>query len=73
MKSTTYFLFVTSFLGSVAAAHAQMKMMSDNDLMADLKGSAPANVLEHATILNMGADGKMKPIQEATNGWTSSD
>ena len=73
MKSTTYFLLVTSFLGSVAAAHAQMKMMSDTDLMTDLKGAAPSNVLEHATILNMGADGKMKPIQEGNNGWTCMD
>jgi hypothetical protein len=73
MKSTTYFLLVASVLGSVAAAHAQMKMMTDNDLIADLKGAAPASVLEHATIMNMGADGKMKAIQEGTNGWTCMD
>ncbi len=35
MKSMISFLLVTSFLGSVTAAHAQMKMMSDSELMAD--------------------------------------
>jgi hypothetical protein len=73
MKSTAYFLLAASLLGAVAPVHAQMKMMSDNDLMTDLKGAAPASVLEHATILNMGADGKMTAIQEGTNGWTCMD
>jgi hypothetical protein len=73
MKSTLSFLLVSSFLASVAAAHAQMAMMSDQDLMADLKGAAPPSVLEHATIFNMGADGKMKAIQQGTNGWTCMD
>jgi len=48
-------------------------MVSDEQLMENLKGSAPAAILENATILNMGADGKMKPIKEGTNGWTCLD
>ena len=47
MKRTAYFLLAASLLGAVAPAHAQMKMMSDSDLMSDLKGAAPASVLEY--------------------------
>ena len=47
--------------------------MTDLELMTDLKGSAPQSVVEHATIMNMGADGKMKVVQEGNNGWTCMD
>ena len=48
-------------------------MMDDKELLSKLKDAAPAQVLGHATILNMGADGKMKAIQEGNNGWTCMD
>ena len=68
-------LAVSSFLlvtVSVASAqHAtQHVTMSDKDLMGHLQGAAPAEELKDATILNMTADGQMKPIQTGTNGWT---
>jgi hypothetical protein len=56
MKRIVAFLFVSaSILGSVSVAHAQ-HAMDDNELMTKLKAAAPAHVLEHATIMNMGAD-----------------
>jgi hypothetical protein len=74
MKRIVAFLFVSgSILGSVSAAHAQHAAMDDKELMTKLKTAAPAHVLEHATIMNMGADGKMKVIQEGNNGWTCMD
>ena len=54
-------LFVTSsIVGSVSIAYAQHAMMDDKELMTKLKEAAPAHILEHATVMNMGADGKMK-------------
>jgi hypothetical protein len=41
--------------------------MSDKQLMQKLKGAAPKNILDNATILKMGSDGKMKVIKEGTN------
>ncbi|MBV8768590.1 MAG: hypothetical protein JO094_06800, partial [Hyphomicrobiales bacterium] len=41
--------------------------------MAKLKDAAPAHVVQHATIMNMGADGKMKVIRDGDNGWTCMD
>jgi hypothetical protein len=73
MKTALAFLFATSILGSISVAYAQHAMMDDKTLMTKLKDAAPARVLEHATIMNMGADGKMKAIQEGTNGWTCMD
>jgi hypothetical protein len=71
MKNLSAFLFASSFLASVSVAYAQHPMMSDQELLSKLKDAAPANVLEHATILNMGAE--MKVIQEGNNGWTCMD
>jgi hypothetical protein len=73
MKGTLALLFVGSILSSVSAAHAQHAMMSDDELMSKLKDAAPAQVLEHATIMNMGADGRMKVIREGNNGWACMD
>ena len=67
-------LALTLLVAGVALASAeQHAMVSDEQLMENLKGSAPAAILEHATIMNMGADGKMKAIKEGTNGWTCLD
>ena len=51
----------------------QHAMVDDKQLMAILREAAPAHVLEHATVMNMGADGKMHAIQQGTNGWTCMD
>jgi hypothetical protein len=74
MKRMAVFLLAsTSVLGAVWAAYAQHAGMDDNELMSRLRAAAPAHVLEHATVMNMGADGKMKVIQEGNNGWTCMD
>jgi len=75
MKRASAVLLVTSCIaGLMSTAYAdEHKMMSDTELMADLNGAAPAHIVAHATIMNMGADGKMKVIQKGTNGWTCMD
>ena len=55
------------------SAYAQNAMTSDAELMKKLRTAAPAAVLEHATVMNMAENGKMKVIQEGTNGWTCMD
>jgi len=66
MKRSLVFLFFSASL--VPMAYAQHAMMDDKELMMRLKDAAPAYILEHATILNMGADGKMKAVQQGNNG-----
>jgi len=74
MTRALAFLFVTSsIVGFVSIAYAQHAMMDDKELMTKLKEAAPAHILEHATVMNMGADGKMKVIQQGNNGWTCMD
>ena len=72
MQSTLALLVLTFLFISVPEARAE-QTMTDLELMTDLKGSAPQSVVEHATIMNMGADGKMKVVQEGNNGWTCMD
>src|SRR6476619_7704617 len=72
MQSTLALLVLTFLFISVPEARAQ-QTMSDLELMIDLKGAAPQSVVEHATIMNMAADGKMKGVQEGSNGWTCMD
>jgi hypothetical protein len=55
-----------------SAAHA-MEMQSDEQLMKALSTAAPQPVLEHATILNMDHDGKMRVVRQGSNGWTCMD
>jgi hypothetical protein len=74
MKRALAFMLVTSsIVGSGSMAYAQHAMMDDKELMTKLKDAAPARILEHATVLNMGADGKMKVIKQGNNGWTCMD
>jgi len=74
MKRASALLLVTACIaGPVSPAYAEHKMMDDAALMADLNGAAPGHIVAHATIMNMGADGKMKVIQKGTNGWTCMD
>ena len=64
MKRALAFLFATSsIVGSVSIAYAQHAMMDDKELMTKLKDAAPARILQDATVLNMGADGKMKDME----------
>src|SRR4051812_39170597 len=68
------FLFASFvLLSAILPASAEGVMRSDEELIKILKTAAPAAIVEHATIMNMGADGKMKTIQEGTNGWTCMD
>src|SRR5262249_22627953 len=74
MKRALAFLFVTSSIAGLASsAYPQHATIDDKELMATLKEAAPAHILEHATVMNMGADGKMRVIQEGNNGWTCMD
>jgi hypothetical protein len=59
-------------LALAGAAHA-MEMQSDEQLIKALSTAAPPHVLEHATILNMDHDGKMRTVREGDNGWTCMD
>ncbi len=48
-------------------------MLTDEQLMQRLSTAAPPQVLEHATVLNMGHDGKMHAVRQGNNGWTCMD
>ena len=75
MERLLAFLFAAFSIvaSSVSVAYAQHAAMSDEALMKLLIGAAPQHVLDGATILNMGADGKMKTVRQGTNGWTCMD
>jgi hypothetical protein len=67
------FLLVLLSVGFTAQAMAQHAAMSDEELLTKLKGAAPAEVLDRATILNMAPDGTTKVVREGNNGWTCMD
>ena len=74
MKRSLAVLFVLSpIVVAGPAALAQHATMSDKALMGRLRGAAPAQILDKATIMNMAADGKMKVVREGSNGWTCMD
>jgi hypothetical protein len=74
MKSELACLIASaSILSAVPFAYADGLMRSDDELMKVLRTAAPVTIVEHATVMNMGADGKMKVIQQGTNGWTCMD
>lgn len=67
-------LTVSSFLlVTLSAASAQHAMLTDKQLLDEMQDAAPAEVVKNATIMNMGADGKMTTVQTGTNGWTCMD
>jgi hypothetical protein len=68
-------LIITAVLaGALVAFMAEgQAAMSDQELLTNLSGAAPQDVLEHATILNKDADGKTKIVREGDNGWTCLD
>jgi hypothetical protein len=75
MRSTVAVCFLSlSLVAATSAASAQdHKMVSDRQLVKSLRGAAPQYILDRATILNMGSDGKMKVIKQGDNGWTCMD
>ena len=52
------------------AAKAAAAEPSDAQLIASAESAAPANVGKHATIVAMGADGKMRTLRKGTNNFT---
>jgi len=79
MKKMTWLVAGAALLmtGSAVYAHghegAHGVQRTDAELMAVLRQAAPPTIVEHATVMNAGPDGKMKVIQEGTNGWTCMD
>jgi hypothetical protein len=57
-------------LAAPAAKAQQHATVSDAELLGALKGAGPQDLVDHATILKMGADGQMSPIRTGDNGWT---
>ena len=55
---------------SSAAATAKKKAPTDAQLIASAVRAAPASVAKGATVISMGADGKMRTLREGTNGFT---
>ena len=51
-------------------AEAKTKAPSDARLIASAERAAPAAVAKGATIVSVGADGKMRTLREGHNGWT---
>ena len=78
-KKSTWLIASAALLvsGSAAFAHghdgAPGVKRTDAELMAVLRKAAPPAIVDHATVMNAGEDGKMKVIQEGTNGWTCMD
>lgn len=54
----------------VASTTAMAKTPSDAKLIASAEHAAPAAVAKGATIVAMGADGKMRTLREGHNGFT---
>lgn len=75
----TWLIGGAAFLASVSVSHAHGPdgahgvKRTDAELMTVLRKAAPPAIVEHATVMNAGPDGKMKVIQEGTNGWTCMD
>lgn len=70
MKSVLVPILAGSLIAVASLANAQMKHMSDEELMKTLEGAAPPEVFKNATVLSMQADGTMKEVRKGTNGWT---
>jgi hypothetical protein len=72
-RASALLFFASTIVSSASLAYAQHATVNDQELMTKLRQAAPVHVLEHATVMNMGQDGKMKVIQEGNNGWTCMD
>jgi hypothetical protein len=74
MKGILILVLAATCVGATAtAAVSQMKHVTDEELLKNLEGAAPPDILANATVLNMAADGTMKTVREGTNGWTCMD
>lgn len=58
------------FVVTGTAQAADKKMPTDVQLIASAMRAAPAHVAKHATIVVMGADGKMRTLRHGTNAFT---
>lgn len=71
--SISHKLLAASVLALAAAGAAQAsdaKAPTDAQMIQSAMRAAPAHVSKHATIVAMGADGKMRTLREGTNGFT---
>jgi hypothetical protein len=62
-----------SMIALTDVARADMAMVTDKQLLQKLSTAAPKRVLDHATVLNMDHDGKMRVVRQGNNGWTCMD
>lgn len=72
-RSLIVMTFLASFFAAASAADDGMKMKkgpSDKELIASAMSAAPAAVSKNATIVAMGADGKMRELRKGTNQFT---
>jgi hypothetical protein len=51
-------------------AAAQQKTMSDEELIANATSAAPEAVAQHAAVMAMDAQGKMRTLRDGTNNFT---
>jgi len=63
-------LLLSISAASAADAPAAKAGPTDAELIASAESAAPPNVGKHATVIAMGADGKMRTLRKGTNGFT---
>lgn len=61
-------LVAVALLPGLADSAAPAK--SDQELIKSAQSAAPATIARDATVVVMGADGKMRTLKQGTNGWT---
>ncbi len=69
----TYLNLMTAVAAScllTGAAVAQDEDADAKDLLQRLEGVAPPEVLQNATLIDVGETGEMRTLREGTNGWT---
>ncbi len=69
MKTGFLLALIILFLG-LPEARAEQPSASVDEVMAAIKGAAPATVLDDATIMKVGPDKGMEIVKEGSNGWT---
>jgi hypothetical protein len=57
-------------LAATARAEHAMAKMSDEEIVASAMKAAPEAVAKDATVIDIGADGKMRVVRQGTNGFT---
>jgi hypothetical protein len=66
LASLTYDTRAADAPAQPAAKHTP----SDAELITSAESAAPASVAKHATVVTMGADGKMRTLRKGTNAFT---